>query len=534
MKNTASLLGLLRYTSRKFPAGAAALLLPALAIGLADTIAKPAAANSPEATLIESNSSRNSLASNSQTSHFPISSSPVNHSQSSNPQISDQQLSRLQLSRLQLSNPQVDTLQTSALKASNLIANTFQDSPKVVLDEAWQLVYREYVDASFNRVDWLGVRQTLLSGEYTSRDAAYSELRKMLRRLEDPYTRFLNPVQYAALTEQTSGEVSGVGVRFEEQAQGLVITGVLDNSPAQSAGIAVGDVILTLDGRSSRNLTIETASDLIRGESGSQVTLTIRRKDNSEESITLTRAVVSVPTVTAELQQQNGTAVGYIRLDEFSAHAAEQMAAAIERLTGQGAEAFVLDLRNNPGGLLQSSIDISRMWLPRGSIVRTVNRDGKSDEIAANRTAITDLPLAVLVNGQSASSSEIVTGALGDNDRAVIVGNPTFGKALVQSLHGLSDGSGIAVTVAHYYTPDGTDISKRGITPDINVTLTEAQKQHLSANPEVRGTSADPQFVSAVEAMQPEVIARRQNADTTVASPNDLPHSPSQLGRLNP
>ncbi|PZO15917.1 MAG: peptidase S41 [Leptolyngbya foveolarum] len=467
MKNTASLLGLLKYCS----AGAMALTLPAIAIGLIGPTAKPAAANPQDG----------------------------------------------------LKDGRQDSLQDS-----------FQDSPKMVLDEAWQLVYQEYVDADFNRVDWLGVRQTLLSGEYTSRDAAYSELRKVLRRLEDPYTRFLNPAQYAALTEQTSGEVSGVGIRFEEQAQGLVVTSVLKGSPAQAAGVKVGDVVLMLDGRSSRNLNLETASQLIRGESGSQITLTVRRTDNSEESLILTRAVVSVPTVTAELQQQNNTAVGYIRLDEFSAHAAEQMSAAIDELTEQGAEAFVLDLRNNPGGLLQASIDISRMWLPRGSIVRTVDRDGKSDDISANRTAITDLPLAVLVNGQSASSSEIVTGALGDNDRAVIVGNPTFGKALVQSLHGLSDGSGLAVTVAHYYTPDGTDISSRGITPDINVTLTEQQLQNLNANPAVRGTSVDPQFVSAVEAIQPEVVARRQNADTTIASPSALPKTPSQLGRLNP
>ncbi len=464
MKNTASLLSFVKYCS----AGATALALPAIAIGLIGPTAKPAAAANPQ-----------------------------------------------------------DGLQDG-------FQDSFQDSPKVVLDEAWQLVYQEYVDADFNRVDWLGVRQTLLSGEYTSRDAAYSELRKMLRRLEDPYTRFLNPTQYAALTEQTSGEVSGVGIRFEEQPQGLVITSVLKDSPAQAAGVRVGDVVLMLDGRSSRNLNLETASQLIRGESGSRLTLTVRRKDNSEESLILTRAVVSVPTVTAELQKQSGTAVGYIRLDEFSAHAAEQMSAAIDDLTQKGAEAFVLDLRNNPGGLLQASIDISRMWLPRGSIVRTVDRDGKSDDISANRTAITDLPLAVLVNGQSASSSEIVTGALGDNDRAVIVGNPTFGKALVQSLHGLSDGSGLAVTVAHYYTPDGTDISTRGITPDINVTLTEQQLQNLNTHPEVRGTSDDPQFVSAVEAMQPEVVARRQSVDTTIALPSALPHPTSQLGRLNP
>lgn len=456
MKNTACILGFLK----KYSAGTAALLLPAIATGLAPAV-------TPTAT------------------------------------------------------------------ASELQSN-FRNSPKVVLDEAWQLVHQEYVDGDFNRVDWLGVRQTLLSGEYTTRDAAYSELRRVLRRLEDPYTRFLNPAQYAALTEQTSGEVSGIGLRLTKEGQNLVVSSILDNSPAQASGLAPGDIILIIDGRAGKNLTVEGAAQLIRGESGSTISMTVRRKNGSEETFNLTRQVVSVPTVQYELQQQGSVDVGYIHLDEFSAHAAEQMHAAIEKLTEQGAEAFVLDLRGNPGGLLQASIDISRMWLPRGSIVRTVDRDGKSDEITANRTAITDLPMAVLVNGQSASSSEIVTGALGDNDRAIVVGNPTFGKALVQSLHGLSDGSGLAVTVAHYYTPDGTDISRRGITPDVNVTLTEQQRRDLDTNPALRGTDADPQFVQAVEAITPDVIARRQSAMPTIATPNSPPQPPSQLGRIEP
>ncbi|MEM6597356.1 MAG: S41 family peptidase [Cyanobacteria bacterium P01_C01_bin.69] len=413
-------------------------------------------------------------------------------------------------------------------------ASGFQNSPKMVLDEAWQLVHQEYVDADFNRVDWLGVRQTLLNGEYTSRDAAYSELRRVLRRLEDPYTRFLNPAQYSALTEQTSGEVSGVGIRIQGQDRSLIIISTLDGSPAARAGIVPGDEILIIDGRSAHNLSIENATQIIRGDSGSQLSLTVRRQDGSEETLILTREVVSVPTVTFEMQRESGVAVGYIRLDEFSAHAAEQMRTAIDTLTEQGAEAFVLDLRGNPGGLLQASIDVSRMWLPRGSIVRTVDRDGNSDEITANRTAVTDLPMAVLVNGQSASSSEIVTGALGDNDRAVVVGNPTFGKALVQSLHGLSDGSGIAVTVAHYYTPDGTDISTRGITPDINVTLTMQEQRALESNPALRGTSADPQFMRAVAAIEGAAIARRQDNTPILATPNMPPQIPSQLGRIEP
>ncbi len=413
-------------------------------------------------------------------------------------------------------------------------ASSFQNSPKTVLDEAWQLVYQEYVDGEFNRVDWLGVRQTLLSGEYTNADAAYGELRRVLGSLNDPYTRFLNPAQYSALTEQTSGEVSGVGIRLQKQGQELIVTGVLNQSPAERAGIRLGDKILIIDGRSSRNLTTEGASQLIRGDSGSQLSVTLRRLDNSEETLILTRETVSVPTVSFDLQRDGDMSVGYIRLDEFSAHAAEQMHTAIDTLTEQGAEAFVLDLRGNPGGLLQASIEISRMWLPRGSIVRTVDRNGDSDEITANRTAITDLPMAVLVNGQSASSSEIVTGALRDNDRAVVVGNPTFGKALVQSLHGLSDGSGLAVTVAHYYTPDGTDISTRGITPDINVSLTVQQQRELETNPAIRGTNDDLQFTHAVAAVRPEVLARRQVNAPVLASPSAKPQLPSQLGRLEP
>lgn len=478
MKNTACLLGFLKKCS----VGAASLLVPAAVTGTLTPIAQPATASELQT-----------------------------------------------LSELQTSSELQVSLQSNPLKNGS-----FQNSPKVVLDEAWQLVYQEYVDANFNRVDWLGVRQTLLSGEYTTRDAAYGELRRVLRRLEDPYTRFLNPAQYSALTEQTSGEISGVGIRLQRADENLVVSSTLEGSPAQRAGIEPGDTILIIDGRSSRNLTVENASELIRGDSGSQITMTVRRLDGSEETLVLTREVVSVPTVTFELQTQGSVSVGYIRLDEFSAHAAEQMRTAIDTLTEEGAEAFVLDLRGNPGGLLQASIDISRMWLPRGSIVRTVDRDGNSDEITANRTAITDLPLAVLVNGQSASSSEIVTGALRDNDRAVVVGNPTFGKALVQSLHGLSDGSGLAVTVAHYYTPDGTDISSRGITPDVNVSITEQQRRELETNPALRGTSQDTQFVEAVEALEPDVIARRQSSQPVIASPSSAPQIPSQLGRLEP
>ncbi|MEM9162247.1 MAG: S41 family peptidase [Cyanobacteria bacterium P01_F01_bin.4] len=408
-------------------------------------------------------------------------------------------------------------------------AEAFEDSPKSVLDEAWQIVYREYVDSSFNRTDWIAVRQTLLSQDYSSRQAAYSELRRALQRLNDPYTRFLDPNQYAELTEQTSGEISGVGMQLRREGDSIVVVDTIVGSPAAQSNIRSGDRVVMVDGRSTEQLSVESVSQLIRGEQGSQVTITVDRAGASE-TVVLTRARVEVAAVDYEVRQQSDIRIGYIRLSEFSAHAAEQMQAAIEQLdTEENVEAFVLDLRNNPGGLLNASIDISRMWLPRGPIVRTVDRDGNDDEISANRTALTDLPLAVLVNGQSASSSEILTGALRDNNRAVVVGSPTFGKALVQSLHGLSDGSGIAVTVAHYYTPNGTDISSKGISPDVHIELTRNQQQELLQNPALLGTSADPQFVEAVDVLEGVVIARRQQA--TPAVTNLQSGSPPQLGR---
>ncbi|MEM1255258.1 MAG: S41 family peptidase [Cyanobacteria bacterium P01_H01_bin.21] len=407
----------------------------------------------------------------------------------------------------------------------------FTDGPKAILDEAWQIVNREYVDESFNRTDWIEVRQELLGQSYTSRQAAYTELRRALRRLDDPYTRFLSPEQYAELTDQTSGEVSGIGIRLtrDRAAGAVVVTDVIAGSPAADAGLMVGDRILVVDGRSIDFLSAERTSQLLRGDADTQVTLTIER-NNESQTLVLSRARVEVQTVNAKIEQQGGLKVGYIRLDEFSAHAAEQMQVAISDLSSQGADAFVLDLRDNPGGLLQASIDICRMWLRRGPIVRTVDRSGDSEEISANRTHLTELPLAVLVNGESASSSEIVTGALGDNDRAIVVGSPTFGKALVQSLHGLSDGSGIAVTVAHYFTPNGTDISRKGITPDIQVDLSSDQRSTLSNNPDLMGTPEDPQFTEAVSALAIEVAATREGQQLSSDNSSLVPYIP-QLGR---
>lgn len=386
-----------------------------------------------------------------------------------------------------------------------------QDSPKAVLDEAWQIVNREYVDGSFNRVNWQAERQTLLDKNYSSRQEAYTALRKTLEKLNDPYTRFMDPKQYEALTNQTSGEVSGVGIRLEVNDQSKLLTVVepIDNSPASRAGIQSGDHILSINGKPTKGMTVEDASNLIRGEVGTKVSLEIRRETGQGSfTVSLMRARIELPTVRYSVKQDGKNRVGYIRLNEFSAHAADQMRRAIQDLSKQSVDGFVLDLRGNPGGLLQASIEISRMWMDQGAIVRTVDRKGRDEEVSANQTALTKLPLVVLVDGNSASSSEILTGALKDNGRATVVGSQTFGKALVQSVHNLADGSGLAVTIAHYYTPKGTDISHKGITPDVKIELSEDDQKKLGAQPKLFATMQDPQYAQAVNELEKMILAR--------------------------
>lgn len=421
---------------------------------------------------------------------------------------------------------------TSSMSVSQPVQASFHDSPKAVLDEAWQIVNREYVDTAFNQVDWQAVRQDLLSRDYTNTAEAYAALRQELERLGDPYTRFLDPEQYRALTSQTSGELSGVGVRLRMDAASKLLTVVepIANSPASEAGIQAGDRILAIDGKSTRGMTVEDASRLIQGEIGTRITLRIERNGQNPFELPLTRARIELSNVDHALRQENGARIGYIRLTEFSGHAPEQMQRAIEDLLRQNVEGFVLDLRGNPGGLLQASVEISRLWLDSGAIVRTVDRTGASENIKANQTALTDLPLAVLVDGGSASSSEILTGALMDNRRAIVVGSQTFGKALVQSVHPLSDGSGLAVTIAHYYTPGGTDISHLGITPDIEINLTEGQRRALMTDQSQIGTGSDPQYLQAVNALQPTIAVNRRNP---TQSSLELSIGQEQLPRSN-
>jgi carboxyl-terminal processing protease len=380
----------------------------------------------------------------------------------------------------------------------------FKDSPKAIVDEAWQIVNREYVDGTFNRLDWQKTRMELLKRNYGSRQEAYVAIRSTLRKLGDPYTRFMDPQQFQSLNNQTSGEMSGVGIRLEAnpRTKQLTVAEAIENSPASKAGIKTGDVIVEIDGKSTKNMTLDGAISLIRGEIGKPITLKIARGGKSPFDIPLTRAQIEVSSVFSAVKQEGALKVGYIRLSEFSSHSSEQMQKAIKNLNSQQVGAYVLDMRGNPGGLLQSSVEIARMWLDNGTIVKTVDRKGGNEDFRAVQGALTQLPMAVLVDGNSASASEILAGALKDNRRAQIVGAQTFGKALVQSVHSLSDGSGMAVTVAHYYTPNGTDIGSKGVTPDVKVGLSLLEQRNLADSPALMGSAQDPQYQKAIAVLQ--------------------------------
>ncbi len=400
-------------------------------------------------------------------------------------------------------------LAMTALLSPNRAASAptvaFQDSPKAVLDQAWQIVNQEYVDRQFNHVNWQQVRQQLLSKSYTDRNAAYAALKTALKQLNDPYTRFLNPTEFQSLnSEDINGELTGVGLQLQNdpQTKALKIVKVLDGSPAVKAGLRSGDTILAIDGRRTDGMAIEQATKLIRGQANTSVKFLLSRSQSAPFSLAVTRQKIELPIVTSAVRQENNQRIGYIRLDEFSGHAADQMRQAITDLSRQNVDRFVLDLRGNPGGLLDQENAIARMWLDQGAIVKIVDRDGTAEQITANHTALTNRPLAVLVDGGSASASEILTGALKDNHRAVVIGTQTFGKALVQSVNPLSDGSGINVTIAHYFTPAGLDINHRGITPNVVSALTKEQQQELSNHPNELGTAQDPQYVRALNALQ--------------------------------
>jgi carboxyl-terminal processing protease len=289
-----------------------------------------------------------------------------------------------------------------------------------------------------------------------------------LKSLKDPYTVYLTPREVQDFKEKERGSYSGIGASLQKTKDGLVITSVFDGSPAKAAGLAPGDIIQAVDGKSTKDTSIETSISRIKGEEGTTVVLTVQPEDAKQQpkEVKVVRKTIEIPETSKRIINDKGTKVGYVQLYEFGGLAGRDVRQNVTELEKKGAEWFILDLRYNGGGLLTQAVDVTGVF-QAGLVTSTAGLHSPKEELTATGPVATDKPMVVLVNGFSASASEIVTGALKDHDRATIIGTKTFGKGLVQSIVDLGNGAALKLTTAVYLTPDGTNINKKGITPDI-------------------------------------------------------------------
>jgi carboxyl-terminal processing protease len=318
------------------------------------------------------------------------------------------------------------------------------------------------------------VLDVLESDYYEPVDATKLErtsVQAMIDSLGDPYTDYLDPDELEALRERNEGAYYGVGLQVAPRGRAVVITRVFDDSPAAEAGIRAGDRLVTVEDRPVAGPELEAAIARIRGPKDTTVTLGVARGDGPPREYELRRERITVPPVTSRVETVDGTKIGYVQLAQFTKGAADAMRDAVEALREKGVAAIVLDLRGDPGGLVNEAVGVAGVFLPDDSpVVVTQGLHSPRREFTTDGDpAAGDLPLIVLVNRGSASASEIVAGALRDADRGELVGERTFGKALVQSTRPLRDGGALKLTTARYLTPDGFDLAKRGLPPDVRV-----------------------------------------------------------------
>ncbi|XP_052290445.1 carboxyl-terminal-processing peptidase 3, chloroplastic isoform X1 [Citrus sinensis] len=368
------------------------------------------------------------------------------------------------------------------------------------LVEAWGLIRETFVDPTFNHQDWDSkLQQTMVEiFPLKSADAAYSKISGMLSTLGDPFTRIISPKEYQSFRIGSDGNLQGVGlfISVEPRTGHLVVLSCVEDSPAARAGIHEGDELIEINGERLDGIDSEAAALKLRGRAGTPVTVKVHSgKDVGRESgtreVNIPRGYIKLSPISRTIiphRTPDGhlTKTGYVKLSAFSQTAAADMANTIHELESEGAHSYILDLRNNPGGLVKAGLDVAQIWLDGDeTLVNAVDREGHTLPInMVDGHAITHDPLVVLVNEGSASASEILAGALHDNGRAILVGHKTFGKGKIQSVTELHDGSALFVTVAKYLSPALHDIDQVGITPDVQCTtdMLSSPKESLLKN----------------------------------------------------
>ena len=355
-----------------------------------------------------------------------------------------------------------------ALLATIFIAGficTGQAEEKTIIDESREL---------FKQVQLLADSITLISTDYFKtvkvKDLVYGAIKGMMGTL-DGYSQFLDPESFKEITEETKGEFGGLGIQIGMRDNILTVISPIEGTPAFKAGLQAGDKIIKIGGETTQDLTLDDAVKKLRGKPGTKVTITIIREDIEKLlDFTLTRAIIKLKSIKeAKIVEDD---IGYVKLVEFQERTAADLKKNLEKLRSDGAKSLILDLRNNPGGLFESSLDATELFLDPGKmIVYTEGRDPekRTEYETKKESDFDELNLVILVNKGTASASEILAGAIKDNKRGLVVGVPTFGKGSVQTVIPLKDRSALRITTASYYTPSGASINEKGIEPDVYV-----------------------------------------------------------------
>jgi carboxyl-terminal processing protease len=383
-----------------------------------------------------------------------------------------------------------------------------------VFTRALQLIRQDYVD----------------EGKVTYKDLMYSALRGMLNSL-DPHSQFMEPTDFKDMQDETRSEFGGLGIVVSTRDGIITVVSPMEDTPGFRAGILPGDQILRINGTTTEKMSLQDAIELLRGQPGEKVTLTIFRPTTKEtKDYQLQREIIKLPSVKEakilDPAQAGKFKIGYLRVTQFNEPTAQELAKKLDELQAQGMQALVMDLRFNPGGLLTSAVDVCSLFVPPKTMV--VYTEGRS--ASQRREYVTDrnakprpnYPIVVLVNGGSASGSEIVAGALKDLNRAILIGETTFGKGSVQSVIQLPDGSALRLTTAKYYTPSKQVIHEKGVTPNIKASMTPDQERALllkrrdgmltDEEKKFVNEQRDPQLDRAIDALKGAMIYTQNTA----------------------
>lgn len=336
--------------------------------------------------------------------------------------------------------------------------------PQKLFDKTWKIIYRDYYEPSLNHQNWSRWKSHY-QGKIKTEDDAKVAIDTMIASLNEPYTRFMNKKDFEELTTSITSKIYGIGVNIYSNAGKIEIFNVLQSTPADIAGIKQGDIITSVDGKDTHGMNISEVASLVRGPENSVVELTLVR-DGKKITKKIKRKEIKIKNVKSSVLDNH---IGYIQIVSFMGGTTPiEFVEALENT--KNTDSMIIDLRGNTGGLLDNAVFIANMFIQQGEIVEIIYRNGHKKSIKANlEQKAFEKPLVVLVNGASASASEILSGALKDYKRAKLVGKKTFGKGLVQKVVPLPNKTGVNITIARYLTPNGTDINKLGIKPDIEV-----------------------------------------------------------------